>query len=211
MCFHSQQHKSPQEIAKRFNLEISNVPKNVTGIFNGFDFPKTPIMTNKNPQKVELYSWGLIPHWADSNKLRAGTLNAKVETLRSKPSFSEVINNRCLVLSDGFFEWQWRDSKGKNKQKYLIQVPGNGLFSFAGIWSEWTNPKTGIPEKTYSILTTEANELMSEIHNTKKRMPIILPKNLEQDWLSEYPIQDFAHLDIDLVAKKLGGQPSLFD
>lgn len=211
MCFHSQQNKSPQEIAKRFNLPESHVPEMVTGNFNGFDFPKTPVITNEQPDTVHLYSWGLIPHWAKDSSIRTHTLNAKIETLYEKPSFRDVVNNRCLILSDGFFEWQWRDSKGKNKQKYLIQVPDKELFTFAGLWSEWINPSTGLAERTYSILTTEANEVMSEIHNTKKRMPVILPQKLEQDWLGEMPINDFSDLPIELITQKIGGQPSLFD
>jgi len=211
MCFHSQQNKSPQEIAKRFNLKVKDVPQNVMGVFNGFEFPKTPIITNEEPDRVQLYSWGLIPHWANDTVIRTYTLNAKIETLTEKPSFRDVVNNRCLILSDGFFEWQWRDSKGKNKQKYLIQVPNKELFTFAGIWSEWVNPATGILQKTYSIVTTEANEVMAEIHNIKKRMPVILPEKLEHDWLNKMPIQDFSHLPVELLTSKIGGQPNLFD
>lgn len=211
MCFHSQQNKSPQEIAKRFMLDEKNVPQNVQGIFNGFEFPITPVITNEEPDKVQLYSWGLIPHWANNTAIRAHTLNAKIETLSEKPSFRNVLNHRCLILSDGFFEWQWRDSKGKNKQKYLIQVPNGELFAFAGIWSEWINPDTGMPLNTYSIITTEANKVMAEIHNTKKRMPVILPPNMEQDWLNQIPIPEFSHLNIDLITQKIGAQPSLFD
>ena len=211
MCFHSQQNKSPQEIAKRFSLKVGDIPQNVTGIFNGFEFPKTPTIINNEPKTVQLSSWGLVPEWADSSFTRSHTLNAKIETLTEKPSFRDVINNRCLILSDGFYEWKWRDSKGKNKQKYLIEIPDKELFAFAGIWSDWTNPQTGILHKTYSIITTEANEVMAEIHNIKKRMPVILPKELEQDWLNQMPIQEFAHLPINLITTEIGGQPSLFD
>ena len=211
MCFHSQQNKSPQEIAKRFNIEEDDIPQNVTGIYNGFEFPKTPVITSQEPKQVQLYSWGLIPHWANDKSIRKNTLNAKIETLSQRPSFKDVVNNRCLILSDGFYEWQWRDSKGKNKQKYLITVPNENLFSFAGIWSEWTDPETGISQKSYSIITTEANSVMAEIHNTKQRMPVILPKSLEQDWLQQKPIDHFSHLNIDLIPTRIGGHLSLFD
>ena len=211
MCFHSQQNKSPEEIAKRFNLNIENVPKNVSGTFNGFEFPKTPIITNERPNKVQMTSWGLIPHWADDTSIRKHTLNARIETLSEKPSFKDVVHNRCLILSDGFFEWQWRDLKGKNKQKYLIQIPNKELFAFAGIWSQWVNPNTGASQNSYSIITTQANEVMAKIHNTKKRMPIILPQNREQDWLDKMSIQDFTHLNINLLTQKIGGYPELFD
>lgn len=211
MCFHSQQHKSPEEIAKRFHLDLKQIPHLVTGTYNGFDFPETPVISNEDPSRIELYHWGLIPTWSKTDEIKKFTLNAKIETLSEKPSFKDNTLNRCLILSDGFFEWQWRDSKGKNKQKFFITTPDKGLFTFAGIWSDWTNPHTGISQKTYSILTTKANELMSEIHNSKKRMPVILPQKLENDWLSEMPIEDFRYLDVDLIAEKIGGQPSLFD
>lgn len=210
MCFHSQQQKSPQEIAKRFNFDIDQVPENVTGIFNGFDFPKTPVISNENINKVQLFDWGLIPSWSMDNEIRKFTLNAKIETLAQKPSFKDVINNRCLVLSSGFFEWQWRDSKGKEKRKYLIQSTQQEIFAFAGIWSEWINPITGETQKTYSIVTTEANELMSEIHNTKKRMPVILSKANEFDWLNAIPIPDVMKFKFDLQATEITSAPRLF-
>jgi len=211
MCFHSQQQKSPQEIAKRFNLGIENVPKNVTGIFNGFDFPKTPIIIGSEINKVQLFNWGLIPNWSIDEDIRKFTLNAKIETLAQKPSFKNVINNRCLILSTGFFEWQWRDSKGKNKRKYLITRPEESLFAFAGLWSEWVNPETGEVKKTYSIITTEANELMKEIHNSKKRMPVIVPKDREFDWLNAIPIPEVMRdFNNDLKAEDVSGEMRLF-
>lgn len=211
MCFHSQQQKSPQEIAKRFNLNSKNVPLNVTGIFNGFNFPKTPVITDQDRNKVQLFNWGLIPNWSQDDEIKKFTLNARIETLAEKPSFKDSINNRCLILSDGFFEWQWRDSKGKEKRKYLIQVPDKELFAFAGIWSEWTNPETGNVVKSYSIITTEANELMSEIHNSKKRMPLIIPKEREFDWLNAIPIPEVMRdFNRDLIAQEVDAGLRLF-
>jgi putative SOS response-associated peptidase YedK len=211
MCFHSQQQKSPQEIAKRFHLDLKNIPTNVTGVFNGFDFPQTPVITRQDMNKIQLFNWGLIPSWAKDNEVRKFTLNAKIETLAQKPSFKDVINNRCLILSSGFFEWQWRDAKGKDKRKYLITKPDNELFSFAGIWSEWTNPETGNVVKSYSIITTEANELMSEIHNSKKRMPLIVPKEREYDWLNAIPIPEVMHdFNTDLIAEEVDADLRLF-
>ena len=210
MCFHSQQQKSPQEIAKRFNFDVDNVPENVTGVFNGFDFPKTPVISNDELKKVQLFDWGLIPSWSTDNDIRKFTLNAKIETLAQKPSFKDVMNNRCLVLSTGFFEWQWRDSKGKEKRKYLIKPTQEEIFAFAGIWSEWTNPETGEKQKTYSIITTEANELMSKIHNTKKRMPVILPKENEFDWLNAIPIPEVMKFNLELEATEITSTPRLF-
>jgi putative SOS response-associated peptidase YedK len=92
-------------------------------------------------------------------------------------------SKRCLVLADGFYEWKWLDPKGKSKQKYLLTLPDNKAFAFAGLWNTWTNRNTGETLNTYTIITTAANELMSEIHNTKKRMPVILNPEAEKNWL----------------------------
>jgi putative SOS response-associated peptidase YedK len=88
-----------------------------------------------------------------------------------KPAFRTSVNNRCLVLADGFFEWQWLDPKGKVKQKYMLTLPDNAAFAFAGLWSEWTDRVTDEVIGTYTIMTTEANTLMAEIQNNKSVCP----------------------------------------
>lgn len=107
-----------------------------------------------------------------------------METIHEKPSFRNVVNNRCLIVADGFYEWQWLDEKGKQKQKFQLTLPDNELLAFAGILSEWLDKSIGELINTYSILTTEANELMSKIHNTKKRMPVIVSVDNEQNCLN---------------------------
>jgi putative SOS response-associated peptidase YedK len=184
MCFFSKISKTAQEVENRFKVKFDNVQEYRTGNINGFQHPKTPVITNARPHNVQFYKWGLIPAWAKDEKIADNTLNARIETINEKPSFRNVTNNRCLVLADGFYEWQWLDSKGKNKQKYLLTLPNAGLFGFAGLWSEWADKHTGEVIHTYTILTTEANELMAHIHNTKKRMPIIVSENDEQNWLN---------------------------
>lgn len=183
MCFHSKQSKSAQELQNRFNAKFENAALFQPTIYNGFQFPKTPVIINKQPNTILLYNWGLIPFWAKDDSIKKMTLNCKIETAHEKPSFRNVINNRCLVLVDGFYEWQWLDDKGKQKQKYELTLPYNEAFAFAGLYSEWLDKSTGELRNTYTVLTTEANKLMSKIHNTKKRMPVIVSANNEQDWL----------------------------
>ena len=115
-------------------------------------------------------------------------------------SFKNAIQNRCLILADGFYEWQWLDEKGKKKQKHLVTLKNDDLFAFAGIYSVWINKITGEIRDTYSIVTTEANELMSEIHNSKKRMPVILSEEREKDWLAGEEIELFTKESVDLKA-----------
>lgn len=202
MCFHSKQSKSAQEVENRFYAIIEDYENfHSSDHYNGFTHPYTPVITNQDQKLIQQFQWGLIPFWAKDDKIKKNTLNARIETITEKPSFRNAVNNRCLIIADGFFEWQWLDPKGKQKQKYLITLPDNGLFAFGGIYSQWTNKASGEIINSYSIVTTAANELMSEIHNTKKRMPLILSKENERDWLSDIPIQDFK--DIDPVLKAI--------
>lgn len=198
MCFHSKLSKSAQELRNRFCIKMDDSFS--PGIYNGFQYPATPVITNKAQDKIQLFNWGLIPHNAVDVNIRSYTLNARVETIDQKPSFKNVVKNRCLVIVDGFYEWQWLDAKGKRKQKYLISMPNDEIFTFAGLWSEWTDQSTGEIIRTYTILTTEANELLSVIHNSKKRMPFILAEEQEKDWLNGLAIHQ---IDVPLKAEKV--------
>lgn len=200
MCYHSQITKSAQELEHRFNAKFVNNGGYQPSIYNGFQHPKTPIITSQQKDIIQLYDWGLIPHWAKDDSIKSKTLNARIETIHEKASFRDVIQNRCLVLADGFYEWKWLDAKGKNKQKYFISIPDQKAFAFAGLYSHWTDKSTGEIFYTYTILTTVANELMSEIHNTKKRMPIILNREDEQHWLAG---QDVVFSDVELEAREV--------
>lgn len=137
-----------------------------------------------------------MPFWAKDKSLQKNTLNCKIETAAEKPSFKNYISNRCLVVADGFYEWKHTMVNGKlQKEKFLLTVPGNGLFAFAGLYSNWK----GI--NTFTILTTSANQLMAEIHNSKKRMPVVLKKEEESLWLNQKPLDAYAiRTEIELVA-----------
>ncbi len=153
---------------------------------NGFSYPLMPVVTAAPEPEIRLFRWGLIPFWVrdkeQSRLLRSLTLNARSESVFEKPSFRKpILSGRCLVPSDGFFEWQ---TVGTKKVPWFITLPGNEIFSFGGIWDVWKLPGKD-PLFTYSILTTDANPLMAEIHNSKKRMPLILPAESEENgWIS---------------------------
>ena len=186
MCFHSKQSKDAQALQKRFKAKLidSSIEHKVSSShYNGFDFPKTPVITNVESDTIQLYEWGLIPYWAGEDVNRSYTLNARIETMDEKPSFKEHSKHRCLVLADGFYEWKWLNKSGTKKERYEVGIEGSQLFAFAGIWSEWKSIKTGEIKKTYSIVTTEAQRIMREVHNTKLRMPIILRSDQEDLWL----------------------------
>lgn len=212
MCFHTIQTKLALQIEKRFKAKIKNKQEFAPNEhINGFSFPKTPIITNENPELIEHYHWGLIPHWAKDDQIKKLTLNAKIETLEEKPSFKGVVTNRCLIIANGFYEWQWLDSKGKEKVKYEIGIGDRELFAFAGLYSHWTDTHTGEIINSYTIVTTEANPLMAEIHNIKKRMPVILKPEDESKWLQNENYHNFAFpYQVNLTANKLSDNLTLF-
>ena len=193
MCFGYEQVAPAPELKIRFKAKFPEANNYEPAEFiSGFTHPSTPIITNQSPELIQLYQWGLIPSWAKDNTIQKSTLNAKIETLTERPSFKSSITQRCLIPVNGFYEWKWLDEKGKRKEKYHITTADSEIFTFAGLWNTWINPLTNQPVHTYTILTTEADELMAEIHNTKKRMPVILKQDSERDWLlgNKEPIID---------------------
>ena len=177
----------------------------------GFSFPTMPVVTNHAPLKISFYRWGLIPHWIRDEKsaknIRAKTLNARCETVAEKPSFRNNINQRCLILADGFFEWQHTK---ESKIPYFIHLPKQELFAFAGLFSVWQDKTQGYQINTFTILTTKANQTMAKIHNKPKfsqepRMPVILQDDKFSDWLDpRLAITKFTDLnDLNLLCQPL--------
>lgn len=189
MCFHSLVSMTDKQLAQHFRVTMENMEELAPQFYlNAFTHPKTPVITNVKKNVLQRYQWGLIPEWAKNDDLKKYTLNAKIETLDEKPSFRDIMKNRCLIISNGFYEWQWLDVKGKNKKKFLITVKDEEVFAFAGLWSKWQDPLTKDYIFTYTIITTAANELMSEIHNSKKRMPVIVRPDEYDAWLDQKDI-----------------------
>lgn len=204
MCFYTKQSKEAIELEHRYNARFEQEALfKPQQIINGFSFPQTPVLAHDRPDRIRFFNWGLIPAWSKDDAIKKYTLNAKIETIHEKPSYRDSAKNRCLVIVDGFYEWKWLDAKGRQKEKYLITLPENELFALGGIWATWRNPQTNEIIRSYSIVTTAANELMSEIHNTKKRMPVILTRDTEQDWLSGASFTQFKKPEIELLANKI--------
>ena len=121
--------------------------------------------------------WGLIPHWAKDHKIGSRMINARAETVAEKPSFRDSLRRRrCLVLADGFYEWQ---RNGKEKRPMRVVMRSGEPFAFAGIWSVWKDPE-GNRVPSCAIITTTANDVLKPIH---ERMPVVLPREAEQFWL----------------------------
>lgn len=205
MCFRTRLNARIIDIEKTFDARFSE-----PGLYhpqeeiNGFDFSLNPVITDFAPGEILSYNWGIIPFWAKNDDIRKLTLNARIETLAEKPAFRDSVNNRCLVIANGFYEWQWLDPKGKTKQKYLITSAEEDIFTFAGIYSHWNDPRTGEKKSSYTIVTTRSNELMSEIHNNKERMPVILHNKDRKSWLQGAAHENFAFpYQVTLKAQKL--------
>ena len=205
MCYRTQLNTKIKQIEKTFDAQFMEPelfkPREE---INAFEFIKTPVVTNEAPGSIEMFHWGLIPFWAKDSKIRSMTLNGRIETLEEKPAFRNSVSNRCLVVATGYYEWQWLDAKGKAKQKYLIKPTHQEVFAFAGIYSFWRNPSNGSPLNSYTIVTTQANELMSEIHNNKQRMPVVLRREDWNTWLSGADAKNFAFpYEVELQAEKV--------
>ncbi|CAN0122150.1 unnamed protein product [Chrysoparadoxa australica] len=129
--------------------------------------------------------WGLVPSWFKSGnpvEIANKTLNARSETLHEKASFKGVFQRQhCVIPSTGFFEYQ---TNGKEKKPFFVFPATDDLFHMAGIYDTYTDLDTGGQIHGFSIVTCMANQLMSEIHNTKKRMPVLLPFEEIDHWLN---------------------------
>ena len=138
--------------------------------YNAAPTQNLPLILNSDPATISLGRWGLIPSWAKEQKIGNRMINARAETLLQKPSFRTPFRkHRCLVLADGFYEWK-KTSDGKIPHR--IALKDNQPFAFAGIWEMWTAPE-GEEIRSFSIITTEPNQLMKPLHH---RMPVILKK-----------------------------------
>lgn len=192
MCYNYKIKAEKKELEQRYAATFydDSVLPEFDIVANGFTHLEMPVITNTEPNKIKFLKWGLIPSFAKdkatADQLSKMCLNAMYETINEKPSFRDSAKNkRCIIPATSFIEWQWTDLKNPKckKIKYEIGID-NTIFSFAGLWSNWTNKETGEIMSTFSIITAPANQLMSEIHNNKKRMPLILRTEQESLWLN---------------------------
>ncbi|MBF4484444.1 SOS response-associated peptidase [Flavobacterium sp. CSZ] len=195
MCYYVDQKGSRRDVKIRFNIAVNNTGSFYEGVFvNGFEHPNIPIITNSNPKIIETdFTWGLVPSWAKDTSFRENTLNARIEGIDTTPSYKNINSNRCLIIATGYYEWRWLDIKGKKKEKYFISSQTDEIFCFAGLYDSWVNPANGDVLRTYTMVTTQANEVMRFVHNNRERMPLIVNREDEQKWLDpKTDIKSFA-------------------
>ena len=164
-----------QELARQFEFDGSgfdNSPR-----YNVAPTQSVLTVTHREERQAEQMRWGLIPSWAKDASIGNRMINARGETVAQKPSFRNALQRRrCLVLADGFYEWQ---KAGKAKRPMRIVLKSGAPFAFAGLWESWRSPE-GETVRSCTIVTTAANDLLQPIH---ERMPVILPRELEDFWL----------------------------
>jgi putative SOS response-associated peptidase YedK len=139
------------------------------------DSADSPPAPEPSGRELAFLHWGLIPAWADDPSIGSRLINARAETLATKPAFRTAFRRRrCLIPCDGIYEWQ---KQGRRKQPFFITA-GDGLFALAGLWEHWE--RNGLTIESCTIITTEANSLVAELHD---RMPVILPPDAYGPWL----------------------------
>ncbi|MCJ7459870.1 MAG: SOS response-associated peptidase [candidate division Zixibacteria bacterium] len=187
-------------IVKRFKIkdyQAEHRPR-----YNVAPTQKNPVvLLNEETERIMTdMRWGLIPSWAKDEKIGYQMINARVETVAEKPSFRKAFITRiCLVPADGYYEWQKTGKPGR-KLPYMIVLESRELFAFAGLWEAWKNPEGEIVH-SYTIITTEADDLVTRIH---PRMPIILRPENEDIWI------DPDLRDTESLMKQLNPYPSNF-
>lgn len=178
------QNKPTQDTLAQAQLQLN--PNHIPQpgfFFNGFEHPKLPIFTpSKNS---ELAEWGLIPNWVQPHQIsefQKLSLNARAETAAEKPMFKTAwMNYPCLIPASGFFEWK---HQGKTKIPHFIFPKNQEILFFGGLFSDYKHPTSKEWQRSFTILTTNANPFMSNIHNTKYRMPVIIEPENASLWLA---------------------------
>ena len=173
------------ELAERFQFDGAGLT-----YAPGYNIAPTQIaltVKNGDTRHASFLRWGLIPAWAKSPSLGSRMINARAETVAEKPSFRTALRQRrCLVLADGFYEWQRTEGL---RRPMRITLKSREPFTLAGLWDTWRDPKGDIVTSC-TIITTLANDLLSPVDD---RMPVILPRDIESFWLDLH-IQDLVTL-----------------
>lgn len=167
---------SGESLFKRF--KIDQKAGRIRSSYNIAPGMMMPVIIGQDPKRLAMMKWGLIPNWAKDIRVGYKMINARVESIRSKPAFrSPLHSKRCLVPASGFYEWR---HEGKSKTPYYIKLKDDELFAFAGLYDIWKDAE-GKEIDSYTIITCDSNPLIGKIHD---RMPVILNREDEEKWLS---------------------------
>lgn len=194
MCGRFTRTQSVPEISKEFG--VAQVSGDLGPSYNIAPTQKVAVIITDVIKQLVPVRWGLVPSWAKDISVGSKMINARAETITEKASYRNAFKKRrCLVVADGFYEWQ---NLGGTKRPVYIRLKSGKPFGFAGLYEVWNSPE-GEAITTCTIVTTEANEIMEPIH---ERMPVIIPKQDEDIWL------DSATQDQGLLLKLLKPYPA---
>ncbi|UCG08854.1 MAG: SOS response-associated peptidase [Desulfobacterales bacterium] len=179
MCGRFVQFSSLRILEKYFNIQTA--PDNIVPSYNIAPTQQVLAIVKSDDYQLQKFYWGLVPSWAQNLSGASRLINARVETLATKPSFRAAFKRRrCLILADGFYEW--KGEKG-HKQPWFIALPSDQPLAFAGLWEIWKDRQAPPDQSDYrscTIITTEASESLRDIHH---RMPVILKPEAHEKWL----------------------------
>jgi putative SOS response-associated peptidase YedK len=193
MCGRYSLTRRQSDLIERFGIvELLSLDEEIEPRFNIAPSQKVPVvLEHEGKRALTMLKWGLIPFWTKDLATQKPVINARCETMATKPFFRQALKaKRCLIPADGFYEWR---HEGKSKLPMYIHTPEREIFSFAGLWDEWRSPE-GDVLRTCTIITTAANETMSAVHD---RMPIIIRPEHEDLWLDP-KVDDAKQLEIAL-------------
>ncbi|HEY0793669.1 MAG TPA: SOS response-associated peptidase [Chthoniobacterales bacterium] len=181
MCGRYRRTQKEEELAKLYGIKIP--PARDVPISWNVAPQQDVLAVRRNPdsgeRSLDALRWGLVPAWAKDPKVGYRTINARVETVDTSPSYRSAFKKRrCLIPADGFYEWK---KVAGGKLPYAIGMADGRPFAFAGLWEGWQDPATGEWLRTCTILTGRPNALVRTIHD---RMPVILPHDQQEAWLT---------------------------
>ncbi|MCR9083245.1 MAG: SOS response-associated peptidase, partial [Cyclobacteriaceae bacterium] len=182
MCGRYSLSKSKIELEERFQAEMLSDFK---PRYNIAPTQLVPVVTSQSPKGFSFFYWGITPEFGRNKPVSQKLINAKAESVHQKITFkSSFKQRRCIIPADGFYEWKKLGKKTSIPHRFTLRE--GGLFSFAGIWDEYETVD-GENQHTFLILTTEPNELVSEVHD---RMPVVLTPETEKKWLNNYSSEE---------------------
>jgi putative SOS response-associated peptidase YedK len=199
MCGRYIRRGSAEKVAQWFDIQPEDLP--VFGpSYNVAPQSTQPVVrlnVDRDRQELALMRWDLIPFWSRDAKIAYSTINAKAESIATSPAFREAFKHRrCLIPADGFYEWAKIDAK--TRQPYALGLKNGGLIAFAGLWETWKDKATGQSLQTFTIITTNPNELVKPADGPTlhDRMPVIVRREDYLRWLE--PAQP-GQLPVDLL------------
>jgi putative SOS response-associated peptidase YedK len=182
---------SIEESRLKQKLGLEELPEEWTPRFNIAPSQQVLVVADPTLRKAEFMRWGLIPPWAKDISIGNQLINARSETLNEKPSFRQAFaRRRCLILADGFYEWQKIPGKKGLSIPYYFQLVEHEPFGLAGLWEQWRSPE-GEEIKSCTIITCAANAVVSPIH---ERMPVLFKPDQFSAWLQQKTLAELQPL-----------------